>query len=420
MDNASVYHLGSTVELSGALALWLAVFLRLPTARRSHQQRMLLLAVAGLAGSITVYLDPVTAAINRTFVFAQSCGLFMNVWGVFSSALILDFVLAAVSRRRPWLIYGSMAVTTVALITLNSTIAPHSGCVTSESVPWYSLFWWILVAAHLTGTIPCLVMCVRYSRQAQRDRPLRVGLVLLAGGFLSSTVFWSVVLAFLLARPAWLRALFPLNIGITAWLMTAGTSLPLLLMASRLIRHATALWRLSPLWRDLVGAVPHVALDRPRGRFRETLGGPRSVYLRLYREVIEIRDAILILRDYVTPGTVARAREHVGLLGLPEHRIEPAVVACWLEEARRAKAAGAAPQPNPLDPTSFQGRDLQDEIGFLLEVRRARRLSQSFLSAPSQPTYSTPTYSTAVPDGYGEKITDTLQYQPQPGIQREL
>ncbi|WP_269857199.1 MAB_1171c family putative transporter [Streptomyces sp. RPT161] len=416
MDDASVYNMGSAVELSGALALWLAVFLRVPTARRSHQQRMLLLAVAGLAGSITVYLDPVTAALNRTFVFAQSCGLFMNVWGVFSSALILDFVLAAMSRRRPWLVYSAMAVTTVALVALNATIAPNSGCVTSEYVPWYSLFWWILVAAHLTGTIPCAVMCVRYSRQAKRDRAFRVGLVLLAGGFISSSVFWTVVLAFLLARPAWLGALFPLNIGVTAWLMTAGTALPLLLAAHRLGRNALALWRLRPLWRELVGAVPHVALDSPRGRFRETLGGPRSVYLRLYREVIEIRDAILILRDHVTPQTVERAREYVRTRDLPENRIEPAVVACWLAEARRAKANGSPPLPNPAASAGFRGHDLRDEIDFLLEVHRARRILPSFPLGSARPEYSTP-----VPDGYGEEMTQTLQPEPQPqsGIQRE-
>ncbi|MCQ4040463.1 MAB_1171c family putative transporter [Streptantibioticus rubrisoli] len=416
MDDASVYNMGSAVELSGALVMWLAVFLRVPTARRSRQQRMLLLAVAGLAGSITVYLDPVTAALDRTFVFAQSCGLFMNVWGVFSSALILDFVLAAMSRRRPWLVYGAMAVTTVTLVVLNATIAPNSGCVTSEHVPWYSLFWWILVAAHLTGTIPCAVMCVRYSRQAKRDRAFRLGLVLLAGGFISSSVFWTVVLAFLLARPAWLGALFPLNIGITAWLMTAGTALPLLLTAHRLARNAAALWRLRPLWRELVEAVPHVALDAPRGRFRETLGGPQAVYLRLYREVIEIRDAILVLRDYVTPQTVERAREYVSMRGLPEHRFEPAVVACWLAEARRTKANGALPLPNPTASASFRGHDLHDEIEFLLEVHRARRIVAGFPPDSVRPTRSTP-----VPDGYGEQMAEAVRPEPQPqsGAQRE-
>ncbi|MGH7883443.1 MAG: MAB_1171c family putative transporter, partial [Candidatus Dormibacteraceae bacterium] len=134
MTIASVYNFGTSIELLGALFLWLAVFLRAPTALRSRQQRMLLFAVIGIAGSITAYLDPVTAILKRTFVFAQSCDLFLNVWGVLSSALILDFVLAATSQRRSWLIYSLMSATIVVLILLNATIAPYSGCVNTIQV----------------------------------------------------------------------------------------------------------------------------------------------------------------------------------------------------------------------------------------------------------------------------------------------
>ncbi|MET7765713.1 MAB_1171c family putative transporter [Streptomyces sp. NPDC005393] len=384
MDNQFLYGLGSRVELLGALAMWLVIFLRLPTARHSRQQQMLLIAVMGVAGSITVYLDPVTAALNRTFTFAQSCGLFMNEWGVLGSALILDFVLAAVSRRRPWLIYGSMIVTMATLLVLNFTTAPHAGCVTSISVPWYSPFWWILIAAHLVGTIPCVVLCVRYARQAKGDRSLRVGLLLFAAGFTSSSVFWSVVLAFLLYRPAWLGALFPLNIGVTAWLMTAGAALPLVLRVHQMARNIIALWRLRLLWSELTEAVPHVTLNRPRPVIREVLGSPHSIYLRLYRRVIEIRDALLILQDYVTPETVDVARRHVTAQALPEKQIEPTITACWLEIARQAKAKGASPQPNPLASKHPSGHGLRSETDFLLDVVRARKLPSLRLFALSQ------------------------------------
>ncbi|WP_246103371.1 MAB_1171c family putative transporter [Streptomyces piniterrae] len=358
----------------GALALWLVIVLRLPTARRSHQQKMLLIAVIGIAGSITVYLDPVTAALNRSFTFAQSCGLFMNAWGVLSSALILDFVLAAMSRRRPWLIYGPMIVTIAALIALNYTVAPHAGCVTSEVVPWYSPFWWLLVAAHLVGTIPCAVLCLRYGRQARDDRPLRTGLLLLAAGFTSSSVFWVVVLVFLLARPAWLGALFPLNIGLTGWLMTAGLCLPLALTARRAAREANALWHLHPLWRDLTKAVPHVTLDKERSRIRAVLGTPHSIHLRLYRQVIEIRDVLLILQDYVTSEAIEHARHHVTAHSLPEEQIEPTITACWLNAALRAKTSACVPQPNPLAPANPRDNGLHSETDFLLAVLRARAL----------------------------------------------
>jgi hypothetical protein len=386
MNIASVYRFGTTVELLGALALWSVVFLRAPTALRSRQQRLLLLAVVGIAGSITVYLDPVTATLKRTFVFAQSCDLFMNAWGVLSAALILDFVLAATSQRRPWLIYGLTTATIVVLIILNSTIAHYAGCVTAIQVPWYSPFWWILISAHLVAVIPCVVLCGRYAYRASGDRSLRVGLLLLASGFASSSVFWCIVLAFLLFRPAWLGALFPLNIGITAWLMTAGTILPLALESHRLVRNIVALWRLWSLWWYLVEAVPHVVLIKPRMRICDLFGGARSIYLRLYRRVIEIRDALLILRDYVRPEILKQARQHVTTHDLPEYQIEPTITACWLEVARQAKEQGVPPRPNSLAFTARHGEDLSSEIDFMIEIARARK-SHLVISFPlPQPT----------------------------------
>lgn len=398
MSTLSLYELGSRIELLGALALWLVILLRLPAARHSHQQKMLLLAVVGIAGSITVYLDPVTAALNHTFVFAQSCGLFMNAWGVLSSALILDFVLAAMSRRRPWLIYVPMIITIAALVALNFTIAPHAGCVTTQVVPWYSPFWWILVAAHLVGTVPCAMLCVRYGRQAHDDRPLRTGLLLLAAGFTSSSLFWCVVLAFLLMRPAWLGALFPLNIGLTAWLMTAGVCLPLALTIRRTARDALTLWRLSPLWRDLTDAVPHVTLDRAHPRIRAVVGSPHVIRLRLYRQVIEILDVLLVLQDYVRPEVVERARRHVTEHGVPEEHIEPTVTACWLQSALAAVATAGAAQPNPLTPVNLKDDGLRSETDFLLAVLRARTLPAVRSFVPS-PAAAAPSPTPAMPEG---------------------
>lgn len=398
MDTHSLYELGTRVEFTGALALWLVIFLRLPTARRSRQQKMLLLSVTGLAGSITVYLDPVTAALNHTFRFAESCGLFMNCWGVLSSALILDFVLAAMSRRRPWLVYGPMVLTIAALIALNYTIAPDAGCVINQAAPWYSPFWWLLITAHLIGTIPCAVLCVRYGRRADDDRPVRTGLWLLAAGFTSSTTFWCVVLAFLLARPAWLGALFPLNTGVTAWLMTAGVCLPLAITAHRAARDMRALWRLHPLWREVTEAVPYVTLDKPVPRVRAVLGGPRTIRLRLYRQVIEIRDALLVLHDYVTSEAMEAARHHIGAQDLPGEQIEPAVTACWLCTALDARQAEATPRPNQLAPGGPAHDGLRSEADFLLAVLRARALPavRSF-AVPPTPTGPAPARP-AVPD----------------------
>ncbi|MGN5376892.1 MAB_1171c family putative transporter [Streptomyces lasalocidi] len=235
---------------------------------------------------------------------------------------------------------------------------------------------------------PCCV-CAAAARSATTGRCV-AGLLLLAAGFTSSCVFWCVVLAFLLTRPAWLGALFPDNIGLTAWLMTAGAGLPLALTAYRTACDARAIWRLHPLWRDLVDAVPHVALDTPRNRIRAVLGRPHAIHLRLYRQVIEIRDVLLILQDYVTPETMKHARRHITTQTLPEQLSEPASTACWLQTAIQAKAAAATPRPNPLATVNHDC--LRSETDFLLAVLKARRLPavRSFAPPPTTSDPATP------------------------------
>lgn len=368
-----VHKFGTDVMLIGAVALWLAIIVRAPTALRSSPQRRLLVAVAGIGVSITIYLDPVTAVLTRTYLFADSCGIAMNVWGVLSSAFVLDFVLAAVARRRLWLVYGGALVVSAALALLNVVTGPQAGCVTSVQVAWYSPFWWLLCTAHVVAVLPCAVLCARYARRATAARPLRVGLFLLTAGFASSTVFWGVVVVgFLLSRVGWLGALFNLNIGLTAWLMTAGVLHPLVLLAGRRWTDLRALHAVGGLWRDLVAVVPNVRLPEPRTRGIPTW----SVDLRLYRRVIETRDAILILRDYVGPATIDRAREHVQRHD-PTADLEATSTACWLAVASKAKSGGTAPaipKDAPATEHTNTGDELAEEIRFLRDVNKARQL----------------------------------------------
>lgn len=369
MTPALLKQFGTALVMYGAIALWIALALRMPGAMRSRPQRRLLIAIAGLAGSITVYLDPITKVLNETYVLGTSCGIAMNIWGVISSAFILDFVLAAISRRRPLLVYGSAAAVCVALIWLNTGPVPAAGCVTSIAVPWYSPFWWLLCVAHVVAVLPCAVLCARYARQAS-TRALRAGLLLLAAGFASSTIFWSfVVLGYLLTHNPWLGSSFSLNIGITAWLMVAGVTVPVVAHVWRLARDLRVLRALEPLWQDLVNAVPHVRMPDPKARFA-------SIDMRLYRRVIEIRDALLILRDYVDQDTVDAAKAHVLAADPNPDTAEARATACWLAVAEQAKAGGAEPRPDAEAPASQrQGTDDQwtGELAFLELLSQAWR-----------------------------------------------
>lgn len=91
---------------------------------------------------------------------------------------------------------------------------------------------------------------------------------------------------------------------------------------------------------------------------------------RLYRLVIEIRDAVLNLRAYVTPAIIAAAQQFAAARQTPGAQLDAAAAACWLETARRAKLAGTPPQPRVCDITTPGGESLREEIEFLLTVAR--------------------------------------------------
>lgn len=163
-------------------------------------------------------------------------------------------------------------------------------------------------------------------------------------------------------------------------LRAAAILVPTLFTLRRTCADLTTAWRLWPLWRDLVEAVPHVALNKPRAcRVMELLWPPVPRNLLVYRKVIETRDAILILGEYAAPGALDRARGQVAGHGIPEQRAAAAALARVLREARQAKLDGAPGQPGeataPELPaaihTSQEDGDLADEARFLVDVAQA-------------------------------------------------
>ncbi|WP_116111028.1 MAB_1171c family putative transporter [Amycolatopsis ruanii] len=372
MSPAALESGGTHLLAAGTLVLWVTLVIRAPAARRAPPRRRMLIAIASLATSITLVLEPVAGLVDRAFGPGGGCGIVVSVWGVVGSALILDFVLAATASRRPLLVYGGAALVSAALLLINSG-APAPACLTSADVPWFGLFWSLLCLAHVLGTGPAAILCARYGRRAT-TRPLRAGLYVLATGFASSTVFWGLVVpAYLVTRSPWLGAAAPLNVAITAWVMALGTALPQLLRLHRAAGDRRTLRHLEPLWRRLVTAVPQVHLPES-GRWASDL--------RLYRRVIEIRDAVLVLRDYVDPGTIEAARVHAGS--------EALATACWLPLAEAAKERGEPPRAAPPPGADCSGEEWADEVGFALTLAEHR---DSALVRSFQPA------SGSIPDG---------------------
>ncbi|MEV6977397.1 MAB_1171c family putative transporter [Kitasatospora sp. NPDC093806] len=167
--------------------------------------------------------------------------------------------------------------------------------------------------------------------------------------------------------------------AVGALLLVLGISMPPLRIALRYVRDQSAMWRLHPLWSDLVHAVPHVVFGSPRGRVRALFAyGDRS--LDLAHRAFEIRDAALALRDTVPapPGPVpaggpAGPAGSAGCIALDE-RAGARAEAEWLRAALHHQAHGRPPvggmPPEPDHPPCLTPRE---EIAWLLQVAAAYR-----------------------------------------------
>ncbi|MEY2227309.1 MAB_1171c family putative transporter [Streptomyces sp. BF23-19] len=374
---------GNWLAVPSVVCLWAAVLLRAPGALRSPQQRGLWLAVATAATAMTLNLpDVVSYAMSRGPGYAHTIGLVRNLIGVLSAGAVLYFVAATTRGRR---LQRTACVATVAwlatLVALDAA-APDHGTHTMPPVgdPVPSLaYWLVLISAHVVANIVCVALCSRYSCRTE-SRGLAAGLRLFGLGTALAGLFWLAYLLKALFGSTWAMPALPLLMNLHGLLRAAAILVPTLFTLRRTCADIATTWRLWPLWRDLVEAVPHVALNKPRAwRVMELLWPPVPRNLLVYRKVIETRDAILILGEYVAPGALEEARGEVTGHGVPEQRATAAALARVLKEARQAKLDGAPGQPGEAAAlelpaaihTSQEGGDLADEARFLVDVAQA-------------------------------------------------
>ncbi|MFI7671162.1 MAB_1171c family putative transporter [Nocardia sp. NPDC049526] len=145
--------------------------------------------------------------------------------------------------------------------------------------------------------------------------------------------------------------------------VTALAAIPLitvLVARGGLDRTGRDLRRLRPLWRDLTTVVPEIVL-----RQGDPGGDADS---RLYRMVVETRDALQHLRRYVPPGESR------------ENSIES--YARQLARAAHAKASGSTPPAGTADGYLHDARDVMAELGHLLDLARVWPMARAALNEP--------------------------------------
>ncbi|KUN96765.1 MAB_1171c family putative transporter [Streptomyces caeruleatus] len=375
------------VEDVGTAAVWGAVLLRIPSVRHDRRQRGLCLAVVAAAAAMALRLGPVGGAIDLVTDDPRTTQLAMHLFGAFSAVVVLDFLLTvsgAGPRRALLHIIGGACLLT--LVYLDVSAAPHTEDVIGpHGAPEPSLvFWLTLICMHLVADGSCVMVCWRYSRRGT-DGPSRTSLLLFGLGTTFAGLFWGWDLVYIEVRSPWIPALLSLTMGLHGLLRAASIAVPTLLDARRAVGDVKVLCRLAPLWRDLIVAVPSVALYEPRHPLLEIYWprGPRNLIV--YRKIVEIRDAILDLRAYVPPDSAERGSP-ADRDGRGTGEADADAVARMLHSARRAKLAGRPPREHSARPVQPACADVAAETAFLTRVAAAYRRPRPRRSRPERDT----------------------------------
>ncbi|MFI0779312.1 MAB_1171c family putative transporter [Streptomyces sp. NPDC021212] len=358
------------IETVGIATLWAVTLARAPQAIRTRQQRPLWFAIVMTALAMSMHLDPVTATLAHLVPSAHWIDLTTHLFSIIDAAAVLWFVLHAAGRHRPTtLVFGAALAVMATMLILDISAPPHARNQIAPSLAIRSVpnaYWWIFFAFHLVADTTCGLVCWSQGRR-ETPRLLRYGLRLFGTGILLASLLWVLKLGYLHTRSPFFVPLFSPVTGIEALFMAAGAALPVLAQIHTRWQHQKAYRGLDVLWRDLTVATPDVILG-PSNRLR---AAATPLQLRLYRRVIEIRDAMIALRNYVTPAALDLARRHVTDHSLPEPVAEAHVTACWLTAALHALHSGHPPQPQSVNLAGHGALDLTDEINYLLRVAAA-------------------------------------------------
>jgi hypothetical protein len=290
---------------------------------------------------------------------------------------------AAKIRRRA----VTIAVFLTAMIVLFVLAAP--GDDSEDFVKAYAQ--WPFVTEYLLTFLSCLALAladifrltVRFAGRAT-EKPLRAGLLLWSAASVAGFLFavhkagYALVMR-LGGQPPWSEgpvsttlsgigmALFVVGLTTYSW----GTR----------IRAARRLWRqyrsyraLLPLWRAFCEVMPDIALIQPRRGL--SLGGWRTLELRLYRCVIEILDGRLALRSYWDDDVAAAAQAKGTAAGLTGPDLDAVVEAASLAAALDAKKRG---KTTGKQPPMIAG---VHEAGMPGEIERLTRVADAYRRSP--------------------------------------
>ncbi|RJQ75383.1 hypothetical protein D5S17_21065 [Pseudonocardiaceae bacterium YIM PH 21723] len=355
------------IEILGVIAMWVATIVRAPQAVRDPRQRGIWLAVVLIAVAMTVHMAEIFTALS-TLADPHVLQLGSHVVTVADGTAVLGLIVAALTGRRyVWPLVGAGGLVIAVLSWIYLSAPPPTALDTELPLS----YWWLFAGYHFAAIAVSALVCWRYAHKAPHWS-LAGGLYSLGLGLAVACFMWVITLNFLITHvPAWFEY-FGIFKGAEALLLAVGVLLPTYNSVRHRVLLARSYYGLGPIWRDLIDGVPSVALQGQRVSLRDRLWPAYPLELRLYRRTIEIRDAILTLRDYITPAELNEIRQNLAAQGIDTSADGPAFTAHWVEAARKAAKSGRAPLPHEDNITELGGADRPTEVEFLLQVAKNR------------------------------------------------
>ncbi|MFD5610532.1 MAB_1171c family putative transporter [Kitasatospora sp. NPDC127060] len=350
------------------IALW-----RTPAALHSGRAaRSLCLTIGTLGLALGVSHPSLQEPLHHAL--ANSPVLFKHLLTIASCTWLLDYLYAVHGtgtgrRQRPSLPLLAGSGTAMALIfvfLLPRSQSPKFDDVITQHMndAWVTVYLSILYAylgmsmIRGTGTF-------WGARRAVPRGLARAGVVSLAVGCVLGTAYTAIRIASLIAAQGGIiqgdAAFRPadLLVSTSILLIVTGLVLPPLRALARYLRDQATLWRLHPLWSDIVDQFPQLVLGERRSRLRELVTtGDRTIDV-AHRAFV-IRDGFLSLQPFAAPDAARSAA--VGS--------DAAAQALWVRAAMKRHAAGEAAGSTDVIPEDQDLRAPRTEISWASTVAR--------------------------------------------------
>lgn len=329
------------LKVSSIICLWLATLVRLPHAIRHREQRALWSAVAMIAVVLTLYVKEVSEVLGAAAP-AYVVYLGTHLATVVLGTIVLYLVLVTTGRRRFEPLLYIAAIVTVLLL---AAFYLAAGSLRPTKALDLSLGYWLVLAGFgSTTVIVCMALCWYCGRRTDHWM-LKLDLFILGTGFALLAAPWLLTIAESITHnKSWDSSISNID-GVAAACIAIGAILPVVSTISAGYRALCAYKKLGKLWRALTNTAPNVVFTH-HSQVRQLMAVPGQ--LALYRRIIEIRDAITILRNYTTPEVVQAAQQHVAEAAVPVDHGNAAITACWLAAAQDRQATGYPAQAQTL------------------------------------------------------------------------